>query len=613
MNAVFQSNNVFAIIQKTILYSILILSIGMTKYVFEDFTGIIFSISIIVLLCYQLLLNFLSGISFLVSIMLCIITFDRLDLQGFSFALLAGSISAFVMFQVELSQKKRVSSTSFEKFSQKSFLIVLLVPLIQYGYSIWVDTAARLRINLLSYDLVAHSYITRAIAICDSSIKNCSDTLPNVANSDFVNGYPDAFHAFFASIYRNSLVGNTDEFLLSWNLILVSAYAIALSMILGGLNYIFNTSDLNGDEVSDTLELKFFNPILLLMIGIAIVYTFNLGYLNFAFSISLTCCSIFALIRNRRVISFCLLLVACEFWTFLYLLTPLIFLIILWKFIKNRKSVALILSITYFYFLSDFVILALNSTQAKAIELNGNRVLEPVVVIFSGAMLIRYLHLRKQDGVALILRNYLAAIGIQIFLGWLFLFAFRGITGSYYIFKAVIVFAVLQCLSVLYLAIFVKAHESNQNHTRFDRFKYFPKTFQLSVTNLLYGSVISLLLFWSIPTSVIVTIKSIAQSPLAILLTRLQTQDIYYQRSVLILDQERYCTSQVPCVLLEPEYWYQSTQWINNLNLSWTDDIQNEIDSVYASSTAQTSSLEEILVLFKDRTPSRTVLLISPR
>ncbi len=611
MKAIFQSYNVFAIIHKTILYSILISSIGMSKYVFEDFTGIIFSILIFVLLCYRLLLNFLSGISFLVSIMLSIITFDRLDLQGFSFALLAGSISAFVMFQVESSQKKRISSASSKKFSQKSFLIVLLVPLIQFGYSIWLDTAARLRVNLLSYDLVAHSYITRAIAICDSSIKNCSDNLPNVAKSDFVNGYPDAFHIFFASIYRNSLVGNTDEFLLSWNLILVSAYAIALSMILGGLNYMFNNSDLKSEEENDTHKLNIFNPILLLMIGIAIVYTFNLGYINFAFSISLTCCSIFALIRDRRIISFCLLIVACEFWTFMYLLTPLIFIIILWKFTKKRKSVALILAITYFYFLTEFIMLALNSTQAKAIELNGNRVLEPIVVMFSGAILIRYLHLRKQDGVALILRNYLAAIGIQIFLGWLFLLVFRGITGSYYIFKAVIVFAVIQCLSVLYLAILVKAHKSNQNHSRFDRLKYFPKNFNLSVTNLLYGSVISLLLFWSIPTSVIVTIKSIAQSPFAILATRLQTQDIYYQRSVLILDQEKYCTTQVPCVLLEPEYWYQSTQWINNLNLSWTDEIQSEIDSVYSSSSAQSSSLEEILVLFKDRTPSRTVILIS--
>jgi hypothetical protein len=385
MNAIFQSNNMLAIILKTIIYSILISSIGMTKYVFEDFAGIIFSISIIVLLCYQLLLNFLSGISFLVSMMLCIIILDRLDLQGFFFALLAGSISAFVMFQVELSQKKRVSSTSFKKFSQKSFLFVLLVPLIQYGYSIWLDTAARLRINLLSYDLVAHSYITRTIAICDSSIKNCSDTLPNVAKSDFVNGYPDAFHTFFASIYRNSLVGNTDEFLLSWNLILVSAYAIALSMILGGLNYMFNNSDLKSEVENDTLGLKVFNPILLLMIGIAIVYSFNLGYINFAFSISLTCCSIFALIRDRRIISFCLLIVACEFWTFLYLLTPLIFLIILWKFIKNRKSVALILSITYFYFLSEFVMLALNSTQAKAIELNGNNRIKTInLFIFIG-------------------------------------------------------------------------------------------------------------------------------------------------------------------------------------------------------------------------------------
>ena len=112
------------------------------------------------------------------------------------------------------------------------------------------------------------------------------------------------------------------------------------------------------------------------------------------------------------------------------------------------------------------------------------------------------------------------------------------------------------------------------------------------------------------PTSVILKAKSMAQSPLSILSTRLQTQDNYYQRSILILKQEKYCTVQTPCVLLEPEYWYQSTQWINNLNLSWTDDIQNEVDLVYGSSSPELSSLQEIFTRFREVTPNLKLILV---
>jgi hypothetical protein len=84
-----------------------------------------------------------------------------------------------------------------------------------------------------------------------------------------------------------------------------------------------------------------------------------------------------------------------------------------------------------------------------------------------------------------------------------------------------------------------------------------------------------------IPTVTNAILSKLPQSPLKIIYSRIPQSDPWSQQSKRILSTVKATIPGEPNLLVEPGYWYFSTQWLNNLNFSWTYSVQSEIDSLY--------------------------------
>jgi len=323
----------------------------------------------------------------------------------------------------------------------------LVTTFIQYGALVFGNTTSRLRANLLTYDLVSHSFLTRAIAVCDSNLNACAGKFPAIGTNPYLNTYPDGFHVFFGTLFRQGLLSGIDSYLLTWGVILFSSFSIGLALSLSILQRIsvltykaVGRSKLNpSGKLSKLLALCF--------IGVSLVYPFNLGYINFSLAVLLIISSIFLLLEKLYMLSAIAVIVACEFWSFFYFLSPLFLIWIIYAVFRRNVLQGISIVFIYLYFLGIFLFSSISSRlQTESVYLNGTHIYEPFICILFTIYLIIRIRRSFDDELIRIMGVYSAILTVTISGLMLYLAIFKGIMGSYYVYKSCIALFSIQIL-----------------------------------------------------------------------------------------------------------------------------------------------------------------------
>jgi len=556
------------------------------KYLTTDRFSLFFSIVTCMLLCYLVLNNFIIGVLYFCTTMSAFILMSYMGFRGiFStiFISLAGVLSyLFARAKADEWQLR------FERFSNtlQAFGILAIFTALQYGGSIWGTSISRLRSNLLSYDLISHSYITRLIAICDGKIIDCQKLPQTLSSNEYLNTYPDSFHLFFGGIFRGSLISTVDSYLMSWSLLIASSFILLLSFLVSGVSFLQAKGVFRVRTKHQGIRSPLFDPAVLILIGVAIIYPFNLGYMNFSYAIVFVLLS--AILAQERffLISLILLTIACELWSFLYLVTPFLALHFFIESYRARKKTSMVVLLIYSLLTFKFLFTALESDQAKSATLSSTHVIEPILILASSVYILMKTKSSKLNSFYAALRVAIISTSTTLFAMLGYLAIFKGSIGSYYGFKiSILLFCLLLLITI----------QSLRDITF---------TFKIKKSTILNLLLFIAIFIWLIPgaaMSKVVSVKSMIVSPASTAYSRIYKVDEYAWRAATILNSSKRCKEQTPCVLLEPTYWYQSTHWINNINLSWTSNLQSAMDYVAAEKGTTSKNVKELAKIFETR------------
>ena len=556
------------------------------KYFTTDRFSLFLSIVSCMLLCYLVLSNFPIGVLYFCTTMCASLLMSYLGFRGiFStiFISLAGVLSYLVA-----RTKAGEWQLRFERFSNilKVFGILALFTVLQYGGSIWGTTISRLRSNLLSYDLISHSYITRLIAICDGKILDCQKVPQSLSSNQYINTYPDSFHLFFGGIFRGSLITTVDSYLMSWSILVACSFILLVSFLVSGVSFL-QARGVFGVKIKQQGILDpLLDPATLILIGVAIIYPFNLGYMNFSYAIVFVLLSAILATERFFLISMMLLIIACELWSFLYLVTPFLAIHFFIESYRARKKTSMAVVVIYLLLTFKFLFTALESDQAKSATLSSTHVIEPILVLGFSVYALMKIKSSELNSFYAALRVAIISTSMSLFAMLSYLAIFKGSIGSYYGFKISILLFCLNLLAII---------QSVRDITF---------TFKVKKSTLLNLLLVIALVFWFIPGAVISKVasaKSMIVSPASIAYSRVYKIDEYAWRASTILNSSKRCKEQTPCVLLEPTYWYQSTHWINNINLSWTSNLQSAMDYVAAEKGTTSQNVKELAKKFETR------------
>jgi hypothetical protein len=637
----------------------------LAKYIPSTSIALFIASSFFFLLTILLHINLRAGLAYFITFASCVILLSRLDLPPLFESIFTSIVSTLVWFRwSDIHCYPRVARSSRMIFS--SILITYFFSFVQYGALIIGNSETRLRGNLLTYDLVAHSFLTKAVAICDSSIAVCEKTNPSIASNSYFNTYPDAFHLLFGNFFSQGLNSGIEQYLLTWGFVLFWSFALCINVLFCVYRNIgVETSSQEYSRV-DLLFSKS-NLLFFCLLIIAVVYPFNLGYLNFSYSIVLTIVSLFYFLKKNYLLASISLLVACEFWSFLYLITPLSFLILVRFLVHRRVRVAFSFCLFYAYYFGSFLLKSMGSDlQSSALLLGGTHVFEPMVAICLSLYVVGSVLRNPNLGHSRHASLFLGGMLVPFLILYIYLNLFLDVQGSYYLFKVSLIFLSLSLFIILmrkdqksgsnsfltqqrriynsflnlgviesvvkarirkkYEVIEVELNEikrriaserdsrqlkkyinQSQDLVRkrkellrklgtdqeltisFTKRRFWSQRFFSSRKLMLRMSVIFVLSFWLIPLPqlpamppvTIPILSKLPQSPLKIINLRIPQSDLWSQQSKRILSAVKTAIPGEPNVLVEPGYWYFSTQWLNNLNFSWTASVQSEIDSLY--------------------------------
>ena len=637
--------------------------ITVANYLVPKNYSIFVASSLILFIILSIAQNFISGISLFLTYVLGVILFDKVMLPPIFETVLIGLASSCVWLK-NLSSFPERRSNLWTRKNSLTFLVILLIGLFQYGPLLFGSAISRLRGNLLSYDFVAHSFLTRAIAFCGSGLDSCQNVYPSIAKNSVFNTYPDGFHLFFGNLFRQALTSENKEFLYAWTAVIFWSFTLCLSVLIlslrsFGIGICKETS--SSGKISYFLDDKV--PIFFLA-SLAIIYPFNMGYINFSCSIILILVSFQTFLKKSFLLSFISLLIACEFWSFLYLLTPMIFILILFNLYKRNMFAAILSTPIYLFFLGEFLIRSLASDeQSEAALIGGVHVVEPfIAIVFAVHVLVRSLKNSKVFDLSTS-SSYLLGFFLPFFSIFLYLNLYRGVEGSYYVYKSSIVLLTLILFVVYFsreykdqalavplvplgrklkqkikvsfarvkfllikeqtrrldkringvrikisqmnkggrrrenLALLKNLTKKNGNLTRnlqaieqlvviSARVEVRSKIKIVSLNRMVSIVLLAILLTWALPSRVVYPVELafkpsyVPESPFVIAESRLYQDDKWAEQASIILKYSGQTDFNDPYILMEPNYWYLSSQWLNNLNFSWTKEFQNELDAL---------------------------------
>jgi hypothetical protein len=476
--------------------------------------------------------------------------------------------------------------------------IALITASIFYaGSSLFGTAMDRLTLMLRSYDLVSHSYILRGLAYCQKLLIVCAND-SGFPNNIYVNTYPSAYHEIFSLFFGPALKNNA-TFLATFGFIIFATF-----LLTNWILYFSMKSLIFGILLPSNIESrKIINKYcrLSMFIGVCTFtsYFFYMGYLNYILAIAFIILSINLMQLKRINLGLITLLLACEMWTFLF---PAVFFfaalnISKLKYTKRNFASALIGAFIAYSF---FAYTVLSSAQHTATLLSSKHWPEVFLSLIIGIWVyLKYRKITQEDQLVNAIVSFTAFITLyQCYV------ISHGDLGNYFLHKTSMCLLLLESIFLLRWAYtveishkksraFQKRISSKKRRNDVEKRKTLINKSGISKSGpsenikakvFVLALVLGVLLMNApseIPLVGLVQNKIGYHSPTLTAARNWFPRESSQLQSKSILEMSHFLKRGTPVIFAENIYWYQSTQWINNLNMSWTTNTQRTIDSLY--------------------------------
>ena len=538
-----------------------------------------------------------------------------LDSKSGIFFMLADFSIAFLVLQVSIQMKQQVlvfiaikaliflvSQTFVRKFNWRYLggdpltyklsafdYVLLTLPFLINFKILMAGSNSKLTFLLSQYDIVGHSYLIKIRGICGGALEQCFFNGNKLPDNRSLFNYPHLFHDIFSVVFHGSFE-NVDSYLTVIVFIIVWVYSIVCLIMYKSMQKKFSEIGFDGikasgktvnSRISFTLNfsiflVSFFGPLNLFI---------NLGYLNFVVLLIVVLFLVTNEATLQRSTLYLLLIFCSEVWTLFYFISILtITLDLLINRIALRIRDLLVASLAFFGFF-HFIYVSITSNQADAIFVQSRHWPEVIFSILVGFYLFSVLRKHR-------IHNRLSSILlVSLILGnsTLFLSGMAtGQLGSYYNYKLSVILLVLESAIIVFSVFFMEQvspfeQDVSRKVKKQRKFVLIKKSSQLSKLLIL----IAIVSMFQAKASAVVGLSGFSSygSSLNMFMDQSLPGDSrveYISKSVKSLN---YSDSVSQGYLVDANtYWYHSSQWLNNFNNSWGDDVQEALDEINSQS-----------------------------
>ncbi len=482
---------------------------------------------------------------------------------GSSLVILNSLALAYISTQFTNKQNFSGKIISFSKF----LFLPAIMTAILFIPRLISDTSMKLATLLNGYDNVSHSAVLKAIVQCKSYLSKCVNVNePNLFLDEF-RFTPQGWHAFFGAFLSSDDV--TGSGLIS-TYILVCALSVFLAYTLLKKAYALVVL-----ESSSTTTIQKYFRFGFTYLGVIPMMHFA-GYPNYLLA---TICFVYgaSLLKSNFFVGLGFLLISGAMYS-IYFAPALVATIIL-SFRLKKVSYFFISQTMLGVPAISFVRNAFEGKQVSFLTIGNNQ----FIVVWITLALSLYLVIQRsyyKEYLELRISLYgfiLIIIPLQI------LVISQGFLGGHYLLKltlpALILSSIMFSESVFHK--FLHKGEVSQSFSSFYA--------RLTSPSLLLAS---FFIIWSTPLGIqmnllskfyVITHSSFLSSPLSnfaeeiLLVKNTDSKNPLVSRSNYVLNE----LSDDPRFLGEDTYWYQSSQWILNLNSLWTSATQADLDNLY--------------------------------
>jgi len=490
------------------------------------------------------------------------------------------------------------------KINLPIFLIILTIACILNFPTLIGNNVNKMTLYLRGYDFVAHSYLEKIFALCNSNLSRCdSHSLGIPYSADFAS-YPSAYHGLFGSLLRQG-IKNDDTYLLSFGIANTITFTLSGLILYYGIMSYFQATSVSKKIASKLLLKNRFkkiaikkipmNLVLLLFIALGPLNFFLfLGYSNFLLAYSLIITGTILLLKTEKTyLALLIILFACEIWTFFYCVYFIIIALHLSKSIGSSSYRSrVILTLLYVAGIFQLIINSITGSHTRGSLASSNHWPEALALYFLLAITIRRSKLTNPN---FTIRNFAIALLLPLLVFQCYLLFNRQL-GSYYIWKASLAFIPLTILFLCEYAIKIEVDE-------FKNLNLFFRQNRLAIKiekrkNQLKFLISLLIIIWIIPAN-FMKVPSLREkagysSPISNLLQNFFPKNVIRNQASLIVNNQSKLNPHTPVVFLEPNYWVLSTAWMNNLNDSFNSNLIPYITHLNTDNTDLRAIQEEI-------------------